>query len=285
MPVTPEGETVEARFVERPNRFVIVADTDEGTVRAHCPNPGRLGEFLHEGTPYLLRRRPDATPEQTTTHSVVAAVDGRFHVGTDMALGQAPPPEERSFDDGAWVVLDTQMANALVDEALARGRLEDAFPGRRSHTREPPAHEGRFDFRVETQDEPWIIEVKSVTLVGSDGRTALFPDAPTERGTRHVRELAERAREGERNVVILLAMRGDAERVAPNAPMDPAFAQALAEADEAGVRLLGRRIRRVGEGFEVGEGIEVALEPGPAATGVTPEGEPVDANPASREGL
>lgn len=283
MPVKPEGALREARFLERPNRFVVVAEIDGEQVRAHCPNPGRLGEFLHEGTPYLLRRRPDATPEQATRWSIVAAMDGRFHVDSPLALGQAPPPEQRSFEHGVWVVLDTQMANAIVDDALERGRLDDVFGERISHEREPAAREGRFDVAIHTEGRDWLVEVKSVTLVGTDGRTALFPDAPTERGTRHVRELAERAEEGEHVAVLLLAMREDAERVCPNTPMDPAFAEALARARTAGVELVGYRIRRAGDAFELGACIPVELDPGEAATGVTTGGQPVDAKPASRE--
>lgn len=276
MPVSPSGELREARFLRRPNRFVVEAELDGETVRAHMPNPGRLGEFLREGTPYLLRRRPDATPEQATTHSVLAAVDGRFHVDSDRALGEAPPTDERSFDDGAWVVLDTQLANRIVEDALERGQLRDAFGELEALRPEPAAHEGRFDFALETAEARWMVEVKSVTLIGDDGRTALFPDAPTERGTRHVRELAERARAGEPTAIVLLAMREDAEQVAPNTPMDPAFAEALSEAEDAGARLLGYRLERVEDAFGLGPAIDVLLDPGGAATGVTSGGNPLD---------
>lgn len=268
MPVTPEGPLFPARFRKRPNRFVVVAEAEDGPVRAHCPNPGRLGEFLHEGTPFLLRRRPNARPEQATQCSVVAAKDGRFHVDSDLALGQAPPREERSFDQGAWVILDTQMANRIVDDALSRGHLDEAFPGRAQHRAEPSVESGRFDFEIVTDAGRCMLEVKSVSLVGTDGKTALFPDAPTERGVRHVRELTERARDGEPAAVCLLVMREDAQRVAPNTPTDPAFADALAQAREAGVRLLGYRVE-IGEDHAVslGSRIPVALDPGDAATG------------------
>lgn len=279
MPVRPDGEMVEARFVDRPNRFVVVAETRDGTVRAHCPNPGRLGEFLHEGTPYLLRRRPDASPDQATTHSVVAAVDGRFHVDSDLELGQAPPGQTPSVDEGAWVVLDTQMANRLVDDALTRGVLDDAFPGRAGHRAEPAARGGRFDFEIETDEGPVMLEVKSVTLIGTDGETALFPDAPTERGTRHLRELTERAREGQPAAVLFVAMREDAERVAPNTPMDPDFADALATARTAGVSVTAHRVEVRPSELELGERIPVVLDPGDAATGVSSPGEPVDREP------
>lgn len=261
MPVTFEGELREGRFLERPNRFVVVVGLEGERIRAHCPNPGRLGEFLHEHTPFLVRRRPDATPDQATRWSVAAAMDGRFHVDSDLDLGQAPPPGERDFDDGAWVILDTQKANALVADALDRGELHDVLGTSSHHEPEPAAREGRFDFRLETDAGSRMVEVKSVTLVAEDGRTALFPDAPTERGTRHVRELTERAREGEQATVLFVAMREDVDRVAPNASTDPAFAEALGRAAEAGVDVRAIRARFDGEQLWLGERLPVRLNP------------------------
>lgn len=270
MPVSRAGVLREARFVERKNRFVVrvqLEDTND-TVPAHLPNPGRLGEFLHDGTPYLVRKRPDARPDQATQHSVVAAKDGRFHVGSDLALGQAPGPGERDWAQAPWVVLDTHLANRLVEDALTRGVFDDVFSGRSAHRAEPAAHEGRFDFAIEADAGTWMVEVKSVTLIGTDGVTALFPDAPTKRGTRHVEELARRAREGQPAALVFLAMREDPTRVAPNTPMDPAFADALANAKQAGVDVTAYRIHQVDAGFKVAERLEVRLDPGDAATGI-----------------
>lgn len=280
MPVTINGPLEPARFVERPNRFIVVAETSKGRVKAHCPNPGRLGEFRHPGTPYLLRRRPDASEDQATEYSVVAAKDGRFHVDAPLALGQAP--DEASFEDGAWVLLDTVLANRLVAEALSTGAMEHVFGIVDAYTREPASGSGRFDFSWETDEGRLLLEVKSVTLIGNDGATALFPDAPTERGTRHVRELTKRARDGDPAAVAFVALREDAERVAPNAFTDPGFAEALARAIEAGVDVFGLR---AGFDLELGQvdletRIPVVTDPGDAATGVSSKGEPVDANTA-----
>lgn len=243
MPVIPEGDVFRARFVDRPNRFVTVVETPGGDeVRAHCPNPGRLTEMLHEGNPYLVRERPDPEPDAATTHSVVAAQDPRFHVASDRELGEAPP--EPTFADGEWVLLDTSMANRLVAEALDRGQLPEIADGEPAYRREPQVEHGRFDFAV-AGDDPGrerMIEVKSVTLVGEDGTTGLFPDAPTERGRRHVKALTDRARQGEPVTLLFAAYRADVDRIAPNAVTDPAFARALREAREAGVQLAARSL-------------------------------------------
>lgn len=256
MPVKPDGELVEARFVERPNRFIVVAEAAGETIRAHCPNPGRLTEMQHPGNPFLLRKRPDATPDQATTHSVVAAMDPRFHVDSDLELGQAP--EDPSFSEGAWVLLDTQMANRLVVDALDDGRLEELAEPHADYRTEPRVDHGRFDLAIDTDDGERMVEVKSVTLIGDDGRTGLFPDAPTERGVRHVRALAERAREGQLATLFFACYRTDAEQIAPNAATDPDFAKALREAREAGVQTVARSLAIGGDfRFALGEPIPV----------------------------
>lgn len=208
----------EAAFVERPNRFVVVADLDGETVRAHCPNPGRLTEFLHEGNPFLLR--PADGTDRVTGWDVVA---GRH--------------------DGVWVALDTRLANAVVAEALDREQIPDLAPYDTVEA-EPDHGDGRLDFRVDDR----LVEVKSVTLKDPDRPVGLFPDAPTERGARHVRELAGIARAGGDAALVLVAMRGDVDRVEPNCATDPDFADAVADALDAGVDLLAYRTRiREGE--------------------------------------
>lgn len=260
MPVAPEGELVEARFLERPNRFVVRARAGGRLLDAHCPNPGRLEEFLHEGNPFLLRRRPDASPQQATTHSVFAALDPRFHVGTELEHGQAPPAEQRSFDEGSWVYLDTQMANRIVADALARGALDNVLGPVESFRTEPRVDGGRFDLAIDHGEGPeGLVEIKSVTLIAGDGHTGLFPDAPTERGTRHLRELAELAEDGVPTTIFFLAMREDAEAIEPNTERDPAFARALEDATDAGVSVQAARIRSQQGALDVGDQVPVDL--------------------------
>lgn len=225
------GELQEAGFLERPNRFVVVADLDGETVRAHCPNPGRLTEFLHEGNPFLLR--PGDGEDRVTDWDVVAGRHG-----------------------GGWVVLDTRLANEVVAEALAAGRLPALAPYDRVEA-EPDHGDGRLDFRLDGPSGDRLVEVKSVTLKDPDRPVGLFPDAPTKRGARHVGELIERVREGGAPSLVLVAMRGDVEAIEPNREMDPAFADAVATAAEAGVQLLGYRTEIVDDELTLGEQIPV----------------------------
>lgn len=230
------GELREAGFLERPNRFVVVADLDGETVRAHCPNPGRLTEFLHEGNPFLLRRA-DAG-DRVTSFDVVA---GRH--------------------DGTWVVLDTRLANAVVAEGLAADRMPALAPYDRVEA-EPGHGDGRLDFRLEGPAGDRLVEVKSVTLKDPDRPVGLFPDAPTKRGARHVGELADRAQDGGDASLILVAMRDDVEAIEPNRGTDPVFADAVEAAAGAGVQLLGYRTRVADGELTLGEQIPVETAQG-----------------------
>lgn len=107
------------------------------------------------------------------------------------------------------------------------------------------------------------LEVKSVTLM--EGRVGLFPDAVTARGARHVRELTALRRGGDWAAAVLFVLqRPDADRVMPDAGIDPEFARALAEARRAGVRLLGRRCRVDLKAIALDRAVPVVLPRGPA---------------------
>jgi sugar fermentation stimulation protein A len=143
---------------------------------------------------------------------------------------------------GELVSLVTTYANDLVERALAAGRLGE-LAGWRIERREHGWGCSRFDFLLGSDggDERMLLEVKSVTLV--EGRCALFPDAVTRRGARHVRELARSIEDGYRATVLFVVQRADAASVTAARSIDPVFANALAEARDRGVRLLGYRCR------------------------------------------
>jgi sugar fermentation stimulation protein A len=206
---------LEASFVSRPYRYLIVARREERLIEAACRDPGRLDWLLRPGVP--LRLRPASREGRRTAYDVVLARAG-----------------------AAWVSLVPTLANQLFEDALARG----AAPGltRTRVLRREHAHgRSRFDFLLHSRGRPTLAEVKSVGLV-EDGR-ALFPDAPTARGTRHLRELRDHARAGGSALLAFVVQRGDAEEVAPHAELDPEFTQALREARRAGVRVLAFKSR------------------------------------------
>ena len=214
-----------AEFLDRPNRFRIVArlHATNAVVAAHCPNPGRLQELLiaHRGVTVYLSRAGDGTAPRKTAYT--------------LRLVAHPV-------DGTLISLDTALPNMLVWAALQARRLPQfaALTVLRREVNLPAApgadHRSRCDFVGQEPDgrRCWI-EVKSVSLV-EDG-VALFPDAVTARGRRHLLELAERAQQGERAAAVFIVQRPDARQVRAHQGADPAFAVALGAAASAGVEL------------------------------------------------
>jgi len=234
------GPLREARFLERPNRFVVHARLRNGRrVVAHLPDPGRLLELLVPGRRLWLRRATE--PRRKTQWSAL--------------LVESP-------DSSTRVSLDTGLPNRLIGRALEGNALEE-LGGWRLERREHTIGHSRFDFLLQRRrggrgPRRMVLEVKSVTLV--EGRIGLFPDAVTARGTRHVRELAALQRSGDwAAAVFFVLQRPDADRVMPHAARDPDFARALAEARSAGVRLLGRRCTVDLDGITLGSPILIDL--------------------------
>ncbi len=202
---------VEASFVERLNRFAALVNVNGKEALAHVPSSGRLKELLLPGAAVWLR--PAHAPSRKTAFTL----------------------EVVRAQNGTMVSIDTGMTNRLVELALK----EKAIPPFSECIKIKPEaayHLSRLDFRLECRGTETWIEVKSVTLV--EGGTALFPDAPTERGRKHLKELERIVSAGGAASVLFLVQRNDAVRFAPNSEQDPDFAQALASARRAGVQIL-----------------------------------------------
>ncbi len=198
---------IEGRFVRRDNRFRVSVEVHGELAAAHLPNSGRLTELLTPGRRCWLAAF-DSPNRKTRFDMVLVAYAG------------------------VLVSVDARRPNDLLAEALADGCLEP-FSEYTSFEREVRRGESRLDFRLIGDDGTGWLEAKSVTLV--EKGVARFPDAPTLRGARHVRELTEIARGGEQAAVVFVVQRPDARRFAPHAEADPVFALALREAARAGV--------------------------------------------------
>ena len=205
-----------ARFVERPNRFIVHARLDESgeVVRTHLPDPGRLKELLLPDARVWLR--PADKPRKTAWSCIyVESVEGHL------------------------VCVDTGRPNKLVEVALKDGAI-DAFGGWDFVRSEATWGSSRFDFLLSKDGEPLYVEVKGVSWV--DGERALFPDAVTARGTRHLNELAHLARTpGHHAGLVFVLQRDGGNRIEAARHRDPEFADALDSAAEAGVRIVGVR--------------------------------------------
>ncbi len=227
---------VEGTLVRREKRFLAHVRLDDGReVIAHCPNPGRMTSCGSPGDRVWLS--PARNPRRKLAWTWEVALPG-----------------------GVAVLVNTQHANRLVREAVEAGRIPE-LAGYASVRAEVRAGGSRFDLLLEDPARPpcWV-EVKSVTLRLAPGVGA-FPDAVTARGRRHVEELAERARAGDRAVLFWCVGRGDVEVVRPADEVDPAWGAALRAAVADGVEVLAWRARVDRERAVLDRPLPVRLDP------------------------
>ena len=199
---------IEGVFIRRRNRFIAEVAVNEQVETVHVRNTGRLRELFIEGAPVLLE--PSSNPERKTRYSLICVQK-----------------------NGKWVNVDSTAPNQIVEEMVRSGRL---FSDITYVKREKTFGNSRFDLYVEHSGQKHYIEVKGVTLE-ADG-AARFPDAPTERGIKHIRELIEAKRQGySASIIFVIQMKG-VHRFEPNRAAHAAFADALQEAAAVGVEIL-----------------------------------------------
>lgn len=217
--------------MRRVNRFRVTVRVEGEEVDAHLPNSGRLTELLTRDRPCWLR--PASSPRRKTDFDL-KLVDFA-HV---------------------LVSVDARLPNPLLAEALEERRLAP-FRACTDFDREVVLMESRIDFRLWMPTGVLWVETKSVTLV-EDG-VALFPDAPTARGSRHVHGLSNAVRGGDGAAVVFVVQRPDARSFAPYDAADPAFGEALRSAAEAGVDVYAWNCRVSKEAIAIARQIPVDL--------------------------
>ena len=194
-----------AVFLERPNRFIARVEMDGKTETVHVKNTGRCRELLIPGSEVWLTR--SGNPARKTKYDLVAVRKG----------------------NGILFNIDSQAANTVTLEWLREQEWDEIRP-------EYTYGASRVDFFMRRGVEKYLMEVKGCTLE-RDG-TGFFPDAPTERGAKHVRELMHAAAEGYHAILAFVIQMDGVYEVRPNRETDPAFADALEEAARHGVRIL-----------------------------------------------
>lgn len=205
------GNLMKGTFRERPNRFTVMFEHDGCLEMAHLRDPGRLKELLLPGADLLLRPALN-TAKRKTKYDVIAV-----------------------WNAGIWVLLNSGFHNDLAQELVESGLISE-FEGYKVEKREYTYGKSRLDFLLTASEGSFLLEVKGCTLV-EDGH-AKFPDAPTERGKRHVEELVKAKSQGLNSAVLFIIPREDAEIFSPNWEMDPQFSQALQQAQEQGVLII-----------------------------------------------
>lgn len=222
-----------AVFLERPNRFIARARLDGATVTAHVKNTGRCRELLIPGATVYLE--PATQPRRKTQWSLVAVKKG------DLLIN-----------------MDSQAPNRAVEEALRSGWVPESLQGPVTELRREAVYgDSRLDFRFACGDGPVLMEVKGVTLE-KEG-VAMFPDAPTLRGIRHIRELISARKQGWEAVILFVVQMEGMKRVIPNNATHPEFGAALEEAAAAGVRVLAVECRVTPGSMTLGKPVPVHL--------------------------
>ena len=228
-------------LLRREKRFLTYVRLDDGReVVAHTNNTGAMTGCSEPGSRVWLSPAPDPQRKLRWTWEIV-------EVAPDVLLG-----------------VNTILPNRVVREAVEAGRIPalSAYDRVRSEQRAIP--EGsRFDLLLEKDvdgavERCWV-EIKSVTLV--DLPRALFPDSPSVRGRKHLDELADRARAGDRAVIFFLLQRSDATTVGPADAQDPAYGVALRAALAAGVEAMAWRAAVSPAGIEISEELPVVIPP------------------------
>ena len=222
-----------ARFLSRPNRFIAYCEVDGAAEVVHVKNTGRCRELLVEGATVYLSISDN--PERKTKYDLVAV--------------------EKVTDRGAILInMDSQAPNAAAYEWIVSGEI---FGKECSVRREVTYGNSRFDLYVENGERRAFVEVKGVTLE-CDG-VASFPDAPTERGIKHLGELVAAINDGyEAYILFVIQMKG-IHTFTPNDSTHKAFGDALREAAYAGVKVLAYDCKVEPEEMCIDERIQVVL--------------------------
>ncbi len=216
-------------FIARPNRFIAHVEIDGVTEVCHVKNTGRCKELLLPGAVVYVQKSDN--PNRKTGFDLISVIKGNRHIN-----------------------MDSQVPNKVVQDWLEKGSL---FKEVKLIKPESKYKNSRFDFYVETQKDKIFIEVKGVTL--EENNVVLFPDAPTERGVRHINELIESLREGYKAYVIFVIQMKDVDYFTPNSVTHKEFAEVLKSAHKKGVKILALDCV-VEEGFiEIDKQVEVRL--------------------------
>ena len=240
-------KVAKAKFIERPNRFVAVCEIDGERHRVHVKNTGRCRELLVPGVTVWLEDFEGRMGSRKMRYSLVCV-------------------EKKTGDGVRLVNMDSQAPNKVAKEALEEGLMDIGCLSSREPVKimsEKTYGDSRLDFCLEEASgrKTWI-EVKGVTL--ENDNVVSFPDAPTERGAKHVRELINIAKGGghsgeDRAAILFVIQMENVEYFTPNEEHDPDFASALADAEKAGVEILAYDCKATPDSLKLGDKVKVSV--------------------------
>jgi sugar fermentation stimulation protein A len=221
-------------LLRRYKRFladIALADGTELTV--HCPNSGAMLGCSASGSPVIISKSDNPKRKYAWTLEMVQ-------------------------ENGIWIGVNTGMTNKLVHEALKNGIIDDFGRIESVRPEVKVSDKSRLDFLVQTEDGPVYIEVKNCSLV--EDETAMFPDAVTVRGTKHLRELARLIDRETRAAVLFCVQRADGRCFAPARHIDPVYADTLAEVRRQGVQIIVYRAAVSPEAVRITSKMDICKE-------------------------
>ena len=200
---------VKGKFIERPNRFIAKVEIEGVTETVHVKNTGRCRELLVKGATVYLEKSD--IPLRKTQYDLISVFK----------------------NNKTLINMDSQIPNAVTEEWLKKGNI---FSKNALIRREVTHNKSRFVFYIEEEKRKIFLEVKGCTLE-TDG-IARFPDAPTQRGVKHINELIDCISEGyEAYILFVIQMKG-INHFEPNDTTHKAFGDALRQAEKSGVKIL-----------------------------------------------
>lgn len=225
---------VKGTFIERPNRFIAYAEIEGKIEKTHVKNTGRCKELLLPGASVYLEVSDN--PDRKTKYDLIAV--------------------EKSRDKKAPLLInmDSQAPNHAAEEWLKKGKL---FSENAAVKREVRYGKSRFDFYIEDGERKAFLEVKGVTL--EENGLALFPDAPTERGVKHIEELMACMDEGYEAYILFVIQMKEMLAFSSNDKTHPDFGRALRKAADKGVKVLAVDCKVGADYMELDNYIEVRL--------------------------
>jgi len=207
-----EQKLIPGKLIKRYKRFLADIELEDGSIiTAHCPNSGRMTQCQGEGWKVLLS--PANNPNRKLKFTWELVHNGK-----------------------CWICVNTQRANEVAFEAVSSDKITELIGYDLVEREKKYGKNSRIDILLSNPNELCYVEVKSVTLTNNGKYT--FPDAPTERGRKHLEELIDMKKEGHRAVMLFVVMRSDAKGFEAAAHIDPKYAESLKIARENGVEVL-----------------------------------------------
>lgn len=218
-----------AKFLSRPNRFIAHIEIDGKTEICHVKNTGRCKELLVENATVFVEE--SVNPNRKTKFDLIGVLKG-----------------------DRLINMDSQIPNKVFSEWVQSSGFFENIKLLKS---EKTFENSRFDFYIETEKDKIFVEVKGVTL--EENGVVLFPDAPTERGVKHINELCRCVQQGYKAYIFFIIQMDNVKYFTPNRKTHPQFADALKAAQEKGVNIVALDCKVTENSIEAGGFVEVKL--------------------------